>query len=155
MHIHHLEISAHEDQKLYGSISTLNILISEIEAKSIPEEVCFKINYQIDKVNFSYRENDGLIKKQLDIAFRKILNILKRDLGIIPENYYRNLWLALGMSVFGLPLGALIATLTSNTSYLVFGMLMGIVIGIAYGSKKDKDALQENKVIILERDKNE
>ncbi len=147
MHIHHLEISADGDSNIYGSISNLNILISEIESKNIPEEVCYKINYQIDKVNSFSKEHEVKIKKQLEITVHRILHILKRDLGIIPENYYRNQYLALGMTVFGLPLGALIATLTGNTSYLAFGMLLGIPIGIAIGSKKDQIADKENKVI--------
>lgn len=152
MNIHHLEISVKEDQKLYTSISKHNILISEIETKNIPEEVCYKVNYQIDKINSINGESEEQIKKQLEITFKKILNILEQDLGIIPQNYYRNMWLALGMSVFGLPLGVLIATFSSNISYLVFGMLIGMIAGLAYGSKKDQDALKENKVIILKQD---
>ncbi len=147
MHIHHLEISADSDEKLYASITHLKILISEIENKGVPEEVCYKINYQIDKMNSFANKKEGILNRQLEITYYRILYILRRDVGIIPENYYRNLYLALGMSVFGLPLGALIASFLENTSYLIFGMLFGLAVGIVIGSKKDQIADKENKVI--------
>ena len=100
--------------------------------------------------SFAHRK-EGKLKRQLEITHHRILYILRRDVGIIPENYYRNLYLALGMSVFGLPLGALLASLLGNSSYLIFGMLFSLAAGIAFGSRKDQIADKENKVIRLEQ----
>jgi len=147
MHIHYLEISAENDLKLRTAINNFTVLIDEIKVKAIPEEVCYKINSQIDFMNTLVNSDESKIKKKLEITYHKILLILRRDLGIVPENYYRNLYLALGMSVFGLPIGALIAFLSGNYSFLAIGMLFGLSIGVLVGAKKDKIADEENKVI--------
>ncbi|SDS46735.1 hypothetical protein SAMN04487764_2285 [Gillisia sp. Hel1_33_143] len=147
MHIHHLELSEDRDLELYVSISNLKMLIAEIKSKNIPEEVCYKINYQIDKVNSCAIDNSIKIQNLLDMTYHSILHIIKTDLGIIPKNYYRDLYTTLGMTIFGLPLGLLLTATLDNSINLVFGVVFGLIFGVILGTRKDKIAQQENKVI--------
>jgi hypothetical protein len=54
------------------------------------------------------------------------------------------------MSVIGLPLGALFYVLQDNYSFISFGFLIGMVLGLAIGTEMDKRALEDNRQLQLE-----
>lgn len=36
----------------------------------------------------------------------RILKLIEKELKLVPKNSYRNRWMAIGMSAFGVPIGA-------------------------------------------------
>jgi len=68
----------------------------------------------------------------------------------VPKNHYRALWLVLGMSVFGLPIGVLYGFLIGNMGLLGTGLCFGMAIGVALGAGLDKKALKEGRQLDLE-----
>lgn len=128
--------------KVQNSIAQFNKLVEILNTKSLPQNIVEKINYEISLLNSteiignSYKH---LLKKK-QIA---ILKLLEKELKFVPKNYYRNLWLALGMTAFGLPLGVAFGLSLGNIGLLGIGLPIGMAIGLFVGSSMDKKALEK------------
>jgi len=127
----------------------LNKLIQELQNRGLPPEVVINMNEEIVKLNLLANDQPKLLS-HIKSAKNILLKIIKEDLEIVPKNYYRNLWLALGMSAFGLPLGVVFSSLLDNTSFIAIGLPIGMGIGIALGTQMDKKAISENRQLDLE-----
>jgi drug/metabolite transporter (DMT)-like permease len=68
----------------------------------------------------------------------------------VTKNHYRNTWLALGMGVFGIPLGVTFGVSLGNMGLLGIGLPIGIVVGLAVGSVLDKKAFEAGRQLDLE-----
>ena len=90
-------------------------------------------------------KQSSLRKSQIDI-----LRLLKEKLKLAPINYYRNIWLALGMTAYGIPLGVAYGSITGNMAFLAIGLPIGMVLGIAIGVGMDKKALKEGRQLDIE-----
>lgn len=127
----------------------LNKLIQELQNRELPPEVLIKMNEEIARLNLLADEQPKFlfhIKSVKNI----LLKIIKEELEIVPKNYYRNLWLALGMSSIGLPLGVVFSSLFDNTSFIAIGLPLGMLIGIAIGTQMDKKAISENRMLEID-----
>lgn len=58
--------------------------------------------------------------------------------------------MALGMVVFGLPLGIAFGTILDNIGLLGIGLPIGMVIGLAVGTGMDKKAKEEGRQLNIE-----
>ena len=100
-----------------------------------------KVIYQ-NLVN-SISDSDSKLGKKVKKIQTNILKLLEKELKLVAKNHYRNMWLAVGMSAFGVPLGVVFGLIMDNMALLALGLPIGMVIGIAYGTTLDKKA-QEN-----------
>jgi hypothetical protein len=75
---------------------------------------------------------------------------LEKELKVVPKNYYRTLWMALGMSAFGLPIGTAIGLFLGNIGLLAVGLPIGMGIGAVVGTNMDKKALAEGRTMDIE-----
>ncbi|MBT8322649.1 MAG: hypothetical protein KJO94_04145, partial [Eudoraea sp.] len=71
-------------------------------------------------------------------------------LKIVTKNYYRNLWLALGMTVFGIPLGVAFGAAQDNMAFLGVGIPIGMAIGIGVGTAMDEQAKKKGKQLDID-----
>jgi hypothetical protein len=69
---------------------------------------------------------------------------------LVPKDYYRSLWMTLGMSAFGIPMGVVFGISMGSMAYLGIGLPIGLVIGIAVGTAMDKKALEEGRQLDVE-----
>ncbi len=129
--------------------SLLEQLVQELQNSELPPEVVVELNTEIFRLN-AVLDNDLKLYFYVKLVKKKILKTLHNDLEIVPKNYYRNLWLALGMSVFGLPLGVILSAILDNTISIAIGLPIGLAIGLAVGAEMDKRALENNKQLELE-----
>lgn len=118
-------------------------LISELKTKSLNDTMTSFINSQIELINRNQDEKSLL--KQVRSSQHKIIKKLEKEHKIVPKNYYRNLWMVLGMSAFGIPLGAAFGASISNMAFLGAGMPIGMAIGIAVGTQKDQEAAKNGR----------
>jgi hypothetical protein len=120
-----------------------------LRKKDLPDKLVLSINKDIDEINApspSIRVLKTLIrKKQLTI-----IQLLEKELKLVCKNHYRNTWLALGMTVFGLPLGVVFGSLMDNMALLSIGLPIGMGIGIAIGTSLDKKASDEGRQLDIE-----
>ncbi|MEP0266637.1 hypothetical protein [Dokdonia sp.] len=133
-----------KDKKLEKKVNAFRGLLKELRERELPESVIISINDHIKEVNALTSSKKAFSKK---ITKKKscIINLLHKELKLVPKNYYRNLWMVLGMSAFGLPLGVVFGTIIDNMGLLGLGMPIGMGIGIALGTMMDQKAQKNNK----------
>lgn len=137
------------DVKLSGVYSQLDELIIELKKKELPQSIIETINKDIEEVNSTLFTANKL-KKLVKEKQTKIIRIVEKDLKIAPKNYYRNLWLAVGMSAFGVPIGVLFGLSMGNMGLLAIGLPIGMAIGVAVGTTMDAKASKEGRQLDLE-----
>ncbi|KAB1064945.1 hypothetical protein F3059_05865 [Salibacter halophilus] len=107
------------------------------------------INSSIDELNQFIGTKRGYKNKLVKVR-SKIVRLVEKQAKLVPQNYYRKLWLALGMSVFGMPIGVVFGTSFGSMAYLGVGLPIGMAVGIAVGASMDKRALQEGRQLDIE-----
>ena len=136
------------DDKLNRIYLQFSELLNELKKKELNQDICQLINESVDTLNLSTLNGSQLTKllKQKQTA---ILKQVEKEHKIVPKNYYRNLWMALGMSAFGLPIGVAIGLSIGNIGLLAIGLPIGMGIGIAVVTSMDKKAMNEGRHLIL------
>ncbi|WP_010232395.1 hypothetical protein [Gillisia marina] len=127
----------------------LEKLFQELQHRELPPEVIVELNTEISRLNAVLDTHIKLFF-YIKLVKKKVLKTLLEDLEIVPKNYYRNLWLALGMSVFGLPLGVVFSSIFDNTAFIGIGLPIGMIVGLAFGTTLDKKAEENNRQLELE-----
>jgi hypothetical protein len=125
------------------------ILLEELSNKNLPEEAVIYINSEVNELNNSLSRN-RTYQRDLRKSYDAILKYLKKELQMVPKHYHRNMWLAIGMSSFGIPLGIAFGLALDNMAFLGIGLPIGFAIGIAIGEGMDKKAKKEGKQLNVE-----
>lgn len=124
-------------------------LLSELRKKILPQDTYNFINERIERVNISsFIGND--FKKLIKQEQTAILKHVEKVHKIAPKNYYRNLWMLLGFTAFGLPIGVSFGLSIGNIGLMGVGLPIGMAIGAAVGSSMDKKALNEGRQLDIE-----
>jgi predicted RND superfamily exporter protein len=137
------------DIKLSKIYSQFEVLLSELKRKELPSKFIESVNQDIEELN-STSLTDNELRKLVKKKQTRIIKLAEKELKIVPKNYYRNLMLAVGMSVFGLPIGVAFGLSIGNMGLLGIGLPIGMVIGIAIGSIIDKKAFEEGRQLDVE-----
>jgi len=132
------------DTKLFKKYTAFNKLISELASREFPEDIIKTINTEIETLNAIFG-TDKAFKKGLRKAKNAIIKTLEKELKLVPKFYYRRLWMVLGMTVFGIPIGISMGAGTNNSGMLGIGIPIGMGIGIAIGSEMDRKAEIEGR----------
>ena len=138
-----------QHKRLFASYSQLDKLLIELRRKDLFDETVNSINDGIDKVN-SVLESEKELRKQIKTVQSSIIKLIEKNHKLVTKNHYRNTWLAVGMAVFGIPLGVAFSASLGNMAFIGIGLPLGMVIGIAVGSGMDKKAYEEGRQIDLE-----
>ena len=75
---------------------------------------------------------------------------LEKELKWVTKNHYRTMWMMLGMTTFGLPLGVAFGAALGNMAFLGIGLPIGMAIGIGVGISMDQKAANEGRQLELE-----
>jgi len=137
-----------ENIKLNNSCLQFEALLLELRKKELPDVIAEYINEEVKSLN-ELPTGTELIKA-LKKKQTKIIQLTEKQLKIVPKNYYRNMWLALGISVFGLPIGVAIGLSLGNIGLLGIGFPFGIAVGMAVGTGMDKKAFTEGRQLDVE-----
>ena len=126
------------EPKLEKKLVSLSQLLDELKTKQLKEEVITEINQWVTQIN-----NTNDIKSLRKIAhknYHKIITLLVKQEKLTPKGYYRNIWLAMGMAAFGVPLGTTFGIAMENMAFLGIGIPIGLAIGLAIGTVMDNKA---------------
>lgn len=137
-----IQIAGEPSVKLKKRITYLESILLELNKHELKPSVETVINQQLVLVNAPVESESLLmrrISKLVAITFRQ----LEKEMKLVPINYYRNMWTALGMSAFGLPIGVSIGMLTKNMGLLGVGLPFGMAIGLMVGTNLDKKAKEK------------
>ncbi|MDG4945747.1 hypothetical protein NMK71_04915 [Weeksellaceae bacterium KMM 9713] len=138
-----------QSTKLNIAYVQFNNLLHELRKKKLSDETLRAINNGIVKLN-AVSDSDKDLAKQIKSTQLHIIKLLEKDHKMVTKNHYRNLWLALGMAAFGIPLGVAFGAVLDNMALLAIGLPIGMLIGIAVGTRLDKKAHAEGRQIDVE-----
>ncbi len=123
-------------------------LIAELNQRELPDSIRGFINQKTDFL-IAVPNDDNRFGKYLRSALVQIIDMLERDVQLVPKNHYQNKYLALGL-VFGVPLGFIFATILDQMAFIGIGLPIGMSIGIAIGASMDKKAAREGRQLEVE-----
>jgi hypothetical protein len=133
-----------------NSYDQLQQLLTAVAEKDIPSVVIEKINQVINSLN-NIEEGNAKFQKMIKKAEADILKLLEKELKIVPINHYKKLWMVLGMSAFGMPLGVAFGISMGNLGLLGIGLPIGMGLGVFFGLSQDKKALAQGKQLAFEQ----
>jgi hypothetical protein len=119
-------------------------LINELGERELSESIIGILNNEIEALN-SIPNSDKQFTRVLRKKKSLILKTLEKELKLVPKHHYRTLWMAIGMSVFGIPMGAAFGAALDNMGFLGIGLPIGMAIGIGVGTAMDEKARKEGR----------
>lgn len=137
------------DGKLAEVYSQFVRLTGELSKRPLHDDVVVLINREIADLNSNVLEDKEMIK-MIKKAQNRVVKLVEKEQKLVPINYYRNLWLALGMSAFGIPIGVVFGTTLGNMGYLALGIPLGMAIGLGVGAGLDKKAMEDGRQLDVE-----
>ena len=137
------------NKKLFNLYYQFTQLISELRQKPLSKSLIESINREISQLNTIDNSAPNLRMTIIKMQTR-IIRLVEKETKIVPKNYYRNIWLPLGMASIGVPIGVVIGLSLKNMGFLVIGLPIGLLIGIAIGTSLDKKALKEGRQLNID-----
>ncbi len=137
------------NNRLKEKYGQFNHLILELTTKDLPRGLILSINQDIEEIN-SATGSEKVLFKVINKRQAGLLKRLEREVKLVPKNYYRNLWIGLGMASFGIPMGIIFSTMLGNMAFLGIGIPVGFAVGIGIGSTLDRKALEEGRQLEVE-----
>jgi hypothetical protein len=137
------------NKKAAHSFLQLQKFLNELRTKELKSKAVNQVNQEIDKVN-SLLKSDKNLRKHLNKSQTLIIKIVEKEHKLVAKNHYRNMWLALGMAAFGIPLGVVFGASMGNMAFIGIGLPIGMALGIAVGTRMDKKALEEGRQLDFE-----
>lgn len=138
-----------QNKKLDKQYLFMHKLIAELNKRDLPLGVSSAINQNIENLN-AFTGSSRTLLKTIRKSKVKIVNLLEKELKIVPKNHYMLRWLAIGMASFGVPIGVAFGVSMGNMSLLAIGLPIGLAIGVAIGAGMDKKAMDEGRQLDLE-----
>ena len=117
-------------------------LIKELNTKHLNSQIIEQINVLINQIDITSATE---LKNVLLKTQSKIIKLVEKESKIVPKNYYKMLWMALGMSAFGLPIGLLFGLAVGNIVFLSVGLPIGLGLGVVFGTSLDNKAEKEGR----------
>lgn len=142
-------INLNQNKRLNKKYLEFKELITELRERDLNEEIVTTINNEIDSIN-SLSDSDNKFRKELKNNQSKILKLIEKELKLVTKNHYRNIWLAIGNGVFGVPIGVVIGVITGNMGFIGIGIAMGFAFGIAVGTMLDQKAKEKGNQLNFE-----
>ena len=130
--------------RLFKKYGALEKLCRDLEGRFLPAETEAGINLALAALNI-LPTSDPSFPRRVAATLRRIFRMLQKDLGLVPRNYYRGQWMALGMAAFGVPIGTALGVITGNMGLLGIGIPVGMTLGMAIGTNLDKKAEREGR----------
>lgn len=135
-----------QNKKLSSAYTEFGELLSELSKKDLPSKIVDTLNSEIEEINSS-TSSEKKLRKLIRATQSKSIQLLEKELKLVVKNHYRNVWLAVGMSAFGVPLGVVFGM---NMDLIGLGLPIGMVIGMVIGTRMDKKAFEEGRQLDLE-----
>jgi hypothetical protein len=136
-----------ENQKLSRAYNQFEKLIGLLNTREIPSAIVEQVSLQIENLNtIPDKDLKGPLRKNQT----KIIQLIEKELKIVPKLYYRNIWLAIGMTAIGMPIGVCFGLILKNMAFIGIGLPIGLAVGVGIGTKMDKKAFEEGRQLDLE-----
>lgn len=138
-----------KNDRLHKSYTQYASLLSILDTKELTDETKISINTGTERLN-SLQDTEKDFKKTLRKIQYSTVKLIEKEYKLVPKNYYRNMWMVVGMSAFGVPIGVAFGVSQGNMSFIGTGFPIGMVIGLALGTRLDKKALAAGRQLDME-----
>ncbi|MEM7110417.1 MAG: hypothetical protein AAF519_19470 [Bacteroidota bacterium] len=138
-----------EHEKLTQWYESFKNFIDELRKRTLIDRTIEEVNEAIDHLN-NHEGDRRRFQAELRKTQTRLLKYVEKNEKIVVKNYYRKLWLVLGMTVYGVPLGLLFSLAMGNMAFIGVGLPIGMAIGIGVGTNRDKKAAQEGRQLNVE-----
>ena len=138
-----------EDAKTENRYIQLGKILNELEKRQLPQETTDYVDREIEQLN-AISNDDKFFVKAIKEKENKIIKWIEKKHKIVPKSYYQTLWMILGMSAFGIPMGAAFGIIMKNMGLLGIGLPIGMGVGVAFGAYLDKKAFTEGRQLDVE-----
>ena len=142
-------LSFYQNESLSQGYENIESLLDELTRKEIPQSLVLSINEHILLIN-SFPGTDAKLVKELRKSRNEILSMLQKELQVVPRNYYQRMWMVIGVTAFGLPMGVVFGVILDNLACMALALPMGLLFGIMVGSNMDKKALLSGKQLDID-----
>lgn len=132
------------DEKMEKKYAGLAELIAALRQKELSATTEQQVNEYLQAINQTELRGKEL-RKELSRTRTRILKLVEKAEKLVPKNHHRDQWMALGMTVFGIPMGMAFGASLDNYGFLGVGLPIGMTIGLGVGSAMDKKAEQEGR----------
>jgi len=149
MKLEELHIENLNSDESFEVYTKLKNLLRILQTKELPDHVIATINSEIGIINTSSDSGKSL-KMTIQKKQSQIVKLLEKEMKIVPKNHYKMIWLAIGMSAFGIPIGVAFGTSMGNMAFLGIGLPIGLGIGVAIGTQMDQKAKQEGRQLDID-----
>lgn len=130
--------------KFGTKLATLQELLDELATRDLPASAVTTINTAITTLNH-YPTSEPRLHNIVYRTQSHILRYLEKELKLVQKKHYQRLWMVVGMSAFGIPIGVALGVSQGQMGLLGVGLPIGMVIGIAVGTSMDKKAADEGR----------
>jgi hypothetical protein len=138
-----------ENVKAENLYQQLGMLLKALEEKKVASDTVDLIDQEIEALN-SISHPDKNFVKAIKEKENRIIRLVEKRHKVVPKNYYRKLWMILGMSAFGIPMGVAFGISLGNLGLLGIGLPIGMAVGVGVGSMMDKKAFSEGRQLDFE-----
>ena len=130
------------------AVTQFEQLVQEVQRMELPPEVVVELNTELEKLE-SQSAFGKKFFKQLKKSKAVLLKILYQEVRVVPKNHYRDLWIALGLSAIGIPLGIFLMFFLNGSSAIAIGIALGSAMGIVIGNNLDRQAEAEGRQMAI------
>lgn len=127
----------------------LRNLITELGTMELHPDVQEELVRSVQELN-NYQGSDSRLIALARKKMNGILQLLEKKMNVVAKNQYRLRWLALGMTLFGIPLGVALGLSLSNMAFVGIGLPIGLSVGVAIGTTMDQKAEKEGRQLNFE-----
>ena len=138
-----------DDKKIADRLAQINLLINALREREIPESLANDLNKHLADLG-ALGGSPRVWQRTLRNSLHRMLNLVEKEIKLVPRHFYRTRWLAIGMTVFGVPLGVVFSTSIGNMGFIGTGIPIGMAIGIAIGINMDNKAKEEGRQLDLD-----
>ena len=138
------------NKKVNTAYNKVQSLIEALDKKEIPQPELININEHIALIN-SFNGTTKELVKFLKTTNRSILDLLKKNLKIVPKHHFRALWI-----LYGSLGGVVLTSIFTNFHPISISVLASIILplavaaGIVIGIAMDINAEKEDRQIGIE-----
>lgn len=132
------------NKRLRKAYEAMQGLIDSLNKKDLSKEIATNINSDIKVLN-SFQGSEKELKKALHKTKAEVLKFVENELKYVPKNHYRSLWM-----VFGMLIGSALSSMSGDPTFISFGLPLGMVLGLAYGTTLDKKVEEEGRQLEME-----
>jgi len=124
-------------------------LLHALDENKLTDDTINLINQEIEQLN-ALSSDDKRFVRAIKTKETSLIRLLEKRHKIVPKKYYRKLWMALGISAFGVPVGIAFGLSVGNLGLLGLGFPIGMAIGVGIGNRMDQKAFEEGRQLDFE-----